>query len=355
MKSPLLVGNKIDKELQACNLGQTKGIAIGPDTSLGVAELMMSNIDAELFAACNPVGGVRFIDDIELSFSRLADADRALMLLEQLLSEYELQLNSTKTSIIELPGEIESIYVTELRRYLPGGGSPSKSQLVDYFNKAFELARAAPQEGVLRYAIAALPSVGASPGLWPLLQSLLWQCIAIDPGTLRFVIDALQIQRLAGPHAIDKALASYAINSLIDRSAVIGHGSEVLWALWAAIYFELSVSLENQNLISQMDDSLVAVAAMYARDCGVFNPHFDSALWKSWIASDEFCGEYWLLEYEAQHRGWFSAEVAAAALKANSVVSFLDGCGVTFIDDGARHTYLPARLAAASGVSGGGY
>ena len=86
-----LPGNVLDRELQACQFGQTKGIAIGPDTSLGIAELLLSPIDQRIKDECNAVGGMRFIDDMEFTFRRLSDADAALARLEAFLSEFELQ------------------------------------------------------------------------------------------------------------------------------------------------------------------------------------------------------------------------------------------------------------------------
>ena len=91
-----LAGNVIDREVQACQFGQTKGVAIGPDTSLGIAELLLAPIDRRLSESCGVLSGVRFIDDMEFSFRKLADAEAALASLESMLYEYELQLNGNK-------------------------------------------------------------------------------------------------------------------------------------------------------------------------------------------------------------------------------------------------------------------
>jgi hypothetical protein len=47
-KAPVLLGNSIDRALQAMNEGQTHGIPIGPDTSLVVAELLLAAVDVAL-------------------------------------------------------------------------------------------------------------------------------------------------------------------------------------------------------------------------------------------------------------------------------------------------------------------
>lgn len=90
MKNMAYYGNVLDREVQAGQHGQTKGLPIGPDTSLGIAELLLAPIDSKLQSTCNIVGGTRFIDDMEFTFRRLSDAETALATLESLLSDIEL-------------------------------------------------------------------------------------------------------------------------------------------------------------------------------------------------------------------------------------------------------------------------
>ncbi len=220
-----LAGNILDRELQACQFGQTKGVAIGPDTSLGVAELLLAPLDKRLKEECRLMGGVRFIDDMEFSFQKLADAEAALAHLESMLYEYELQLNGNKTRILDLPEAVESGYVTELRGYIPTLTKGTNSQWIDYFNTAFLLAKGHPSEGVLRYATAALQGVTATEKCWVIAQNLLWQTVALDPGCLRFVTDVLLLHKHRASRQPDLDLARTAIESLVASSALVGHGS----------------------------------------------------------------------------------------------------------------------------------
>ncbi len=355
MKDMSLAGNVLDRELQASQFGQTKGVPIGPDTSLGIAEILLAPLDLHLKNTCPIVGGTRFIDDIEFTFKRLSEAETALARMEYFLNELELQLNQTKTHIDELPSEIESDYVTSLRPYVPTSGTSSKAQWIDYFNQAFGAARAKPQAGVLRYAVAALQGVQVNPKLWELVQQLLWQCITSDAGCLRFVTDILLSNKAAGGHSIDLDLGASAVESLIQNSAPIGHGSEVVWSIWAAIHLKLPISSASQALIATMDDAVVAVTAMVAHEEKVFESDFDSTLWKSWITPDSFKEEYWLFIYECVKRGWFTAEVTAAGLPTNANVMYLLANSISFVDIDAIHLYTPARRPVLPTGSGGGY
>jgi hypothetical protein len=129
-----LLGNHIDKEIQDSQNGQTKGIAIGPDTSLGVAEVILSVIDEIVAQDQKAVAGVRIIDDLELGFRRVADAEETLWQLESLLHDYELHLNSEKTEIVHLPCALEPAFVSMLRPLIPSSTNGSRAQWVDFFS-----------------------------------------------------------------------------------------------------------------------------------------------------------------------------------------------------------------------------
>lgn len=349
-----LAGNVLDKELQACQFGQTKGVAIGPDTSLGVAELLLAPIDRRLDDECQIMGGARFIDDMEFSFQKLADAEATLARLESMLYEYELQLNGNKTEILELPETLESKYVTKLRCHIPTLTRGTKSQWIDYFNHAFMLAKEHQSDGVLRYAIAALQGITATEKCWSLVQTLLWQSVALDPGCLRFVIDVLLLHKHRVSYVPDGEIASLAIESLIINSAPVGHGSEILWSIWAAMQLGITLSQDAQQAIAGMDDAFVAVAAMVAKRRNVFVGDFSSPIWESWLIEDCFRQEHWLFGYEANRRGWCTDRVRAAKLHNEPTVQALTEADVTFLIDDKVDGYVPNKLRTYD-RGGGGY
>ncbi len=344
-----LAGNVLDWELQACQLGQTKGVAIGPDTSLGIAELLLARVDRELYSQCNIIGGVRFIDDMEFTFRNLSDAEGALAKLEGLLSQIELQLNPKKTQIVELPDEIESTYVTLLRSRIPNSTTASRSKWIDYFNLAFVTSKNHSDGGVLRYAVAALQGVVSSPKNWLLVQELLWQCISADPGSLPFVIDVMLIHRSQGLQ-IDRSIGSAAINSLIQSSAPVAHGGEVVWSIWAAMVLNLRINRKSRSAITKMDDSLVASAAHLAKARGLFPDDFESDLWASWLVEDSFNQENWLFAYESMRHGWYATQIKTSKIKSDVSARFLSSNGVSFLDSTIVDSYTPKRISTTRGA-----
>ena len=352
-----LVGNVLDHELRACQHGQTKGIAIGPDTSLGIAELLLSQFDAQIKDKCNVVGGCRFIDDIELTFKRYSDAEEALTLIETLLHDLELQPNALKTAIRDLPVSIESRFASYLRSNLPIRADAPKSQWIDYFNSAFEFASADRAAGSLRYAVAALSGVRPSDACWDLAQRLVWQCVSLDPGCIRHVVDFIAANRRLEGKVSDPDVAVAAVDSGIQSSATVGHASEVVWAIWAAMYVGFPIGQKSQDAIAEMDDDLVASIAMFAAETkAVFSQPFVSRRWRSWLQQDCFLGEHWLFAYEAYRRDWFPEEVSASQISKDRHAAFLRSIDVTFLVENACTEYVPkAASIGGGGLSGGFY
>jgi hypothetical protein len=209
----------------------------------------------------------------------------------------------------------------------------------------FLLAREFPDDGVLRYAVGCLQAVKVKGSLWELVQSLLWQSIAGDPGCLRFVIDVLWINiHRDETLVLDKSLSQEALDALIARSAPIGHGSEVLWSIWAALLFDLKLSAKSAEALSLMEDSFVAVAASLADERGIFSESLTSAVWARWLEPECFADTHWLFTYEAYRQGWMADKVAHARLNEVACCEFLNQSGVSFLRDTAIAEYQPERF-----------
>jgi hypothetical protein len=338
-----LIGNCIDRELQGSQQGQTKGVPIGPDTSLGIAELILSDIDDIISKKCKIIGGFRFIDDIEYSFLTLGDAERTLSVLEGCLHEYELQLNIKKTEIIQLPDYIESPYISQLRAYKLNSKKMTSSDWIDFFNTGYMLAKQNPTEGVLRYAVSLLRYTCPNKNSWILFQQLLWQCVSLDPGCIRFAIDVIiNIASKDATLEMDKDIAQIAINSLIIASAPIGHGNEIVWSIWAALLFDVQLSDDAKNAIEDMDDPFVAIIAMIADTHGIFSGGVTSSRWADWFDDeDAFFGANWPFIYEAYRNNWFVEKVSSAKISENPMCEFLNLYNVSFIDERQISLYEP--------------
>lgn len=339
-----LLGNRLDIEVRNGQHQQTKGIPIGPDTSLALAELIMAKIDAEVAGEFRTVRGVRYIDDMHFFTNDQATAERLLPFLETQLAKFELQLNHRKTRIEQLPQTLDHGFLSELRFKAPETKTKSILAWTDYFDAAFSLAGKYPFDNVLRYAISQVSHVAASSRNWETVQHLLWQTVALDPGTVRFVLPALlrnKSQRLTP----DKDVASKALTHLITTSAPYGHSSEVAWALWAFSVLKKKPNNTAWKAVLSVADDVVAVAAHACNEIENWNLSPQSDVWNEWLRADAFYDEHWLFAYEACRNGWCKKSIRSEILKGMSgvVAKFLDTNEVSFIDKSAPRSFLRAK------------
>lgn len=254
----LFFGNTLDKEVRNAQDRQTIGVPIGPDTSLVVAESILTCIDVELDNTFN-INGLRYIDDYQLGFNTLGEAEDALAFLQENLGAYELALNPLKTEIIELPKEFESLVISDLRvtniRTSKGG---QRSDLLHYFNKSFAGASVAPQEPILKFAVSKLISTEVHANNYSLFENFILQSASSEPSCLQFVTNQLLKYYRKG-YVLNRDRIQEVLNNIICSESTQGHGNEVANALWGLLILGLSVSTDAANKAVSLKDPFVAI------------------------------------------------------------------------------------------------
>ena len=333
-KGPPLVGDLLDKALQRMNDGQTHGIPIGPDTSLVIAEILLAAADAEFLSkSSNLLRGFRYVDDYELSFQSLSDAEMALTDLQAVLASFELLLNPKKTSIISLPHALDSYWSLELKSIdVRGAKHPvgQRNDLLALFGRAFTLASLHPSESVLRYAVARVQGLGVHSSAWRAFHNCVLGAAAADASTLPVVLGTLYEVARRGGHTVPKAPVAEVLESVIVRHAPRAQGSEVAWALWGALAWKISLSKEAAELVDPMEDDVVAILAMHAAAQGLFpKGALTTSHWSSLALEPQALShEHWLLAYEANQQGWLTVP----SVTAHPVFSAMAAANVSFYD-----------------------
>jgi len=274
----LFPGNKLDFLAKSTQDDQTVGIPIGPDTSFLLSEILLSAVDQFII---NNLGispcGFRWADDFELCFSNILEAEVALNAIESALSDFELTLNPRKTIIEQLPLPLDDYWAIELKYFnFRTTETTQQNDLINYFSRAFDLAKTNPESSVLRYAVARLRSEQIHQSNCPLLQDLMLQCVSAEPGTLGNVFEHYVRFSEIG-YSIDLDKLEEILNYQIQYHSPLRHGSEVAWSLWGAIAFQIPLHFKTAQSISKMDDSIVALLTIEAEQRGLFQTKIDKA------------------------------------------------------------------------------
>jgi hypothetical protein len=187
---PPLLGDDFDKIFRSLQDGQSVGLPVGPDASLLIAEIILSSIDERVFADCND-RGFRFVDDYELVFESESTALDARNKLQSALAEYRLALNPLKTRIERLPVPLADGWSRNLWAIIAQKRVLKKREIIDFFDRAFQLARAEPTAGVLKFALGKLCRKLIDEDAAEIAGHLILQCGRVEAGCLPFVLAIL--------------------------------------------------------------------------------------------------------------------------------------------------------------------
>lgn len=329
-----LLGNVLDLAIRNGQDKQTIGIPIGPDTSLAIAEVILSSVDAKL---SGPITnrGFRYIDDIGCGFRTIAEAEDTLGQLQHFIGDLQLQLNPKKTKITELPSELEASWVPHLRLFAFRASSPSAQQtdLLSYFGRAFELAAIHREEAILRYSVQRLRSVSIFEKNWALYESLLLQCLSVEPGTAPAVIGELYKYHLRMP--LDLVRIAGSLQQLIEDHAPVHHGSEVVWALWGAICLDCKLDAKVVEKALLASDPCVALCVLHAIANGLVLGPIDVSSLEALMHEGELVEDQWLLAYEANLKGWLPNLGGKDFVAASKHFGPMKAAGVSFYDTAA--------------------
>lgn len=322
-----LYGNRLDLWVRETQDKQTSGIPIGPDTSFLMAEAMASRIDAELQRQVSrPLRGTRYIDDYHLYFGTLAEAETALSALHRVAAGYELEVNDAKTEIVELPEPLEPSWKTQLRSIrIDDGNDPTSIKAL--FDKGFELAKQYPHDSVLTYVAKKIKGVSSLEGKnWEVCEPLLLRACFGEPTMLPLLLDIYE-QHKDGDHELIEGLCEY--HGLLHQSF------EVAWSLWLAKNMALALSGHIGEIVSHIDDDIVALAALDLRDSSLLRID-DLSLWRNHLTRDDLYSEHWLLAYEACSHDWLSPLGEDGYIGSDEFFSILRRHDVLFYDTGTE-------------------
>lgn len=330
VKGMVTLGTRIDKLIQAGQEGQTRGIPIGPDTSILFAHVLLGAVDKRLKAGGFAVG-TRFMDDYELVFESRSEAERALAVLEEALADYELELNPQKTSIEELPISIEDEAIEELRTFqIRTTSQGQRFDLLHFFNRAFALAKQKPDRPILRYAVGRLRRLKVTKKCCELLQELVLQAASVEPGVWPKAIPCIQRLRAANPKISAVPIAEV-VDMLVRQQSPRGHSSEVAWSLWAAVVFNLPIRKKAANAVLNMSDDVCALILLHARELKLVQQGVKWNKLDVHLTTQELRNRHWLLVYEAEKKKWLKP-TSGSPIAGDPVFDFLKRMGVEFYD-----------------------
>lgn len=223
--------NKLDWYCQQCQNSQTRGVVVGPDAFRVIAEFIACQIDHELQTRAGQyiVGGIRHVDDFYIGVRSEVDATVVLSHLRDILQNYELQTNDSKTQVIPGLQPVDDLWAQRLRDerlWRP----EDVSRLLD---QAYETAVATRSASPMKLALRRLDERGIyrDDAQWRIAEPKMQRVLYHFPHCVDYVCLII-----AKRHAIDKGLDrdgwETVCSLLIRRHIGFSHHHEISWLLW---------------------------------------------------------------------------------------------------------------------------
>lgn len=341
--------DRLDETIRNCQYGQTTGIPVGPDTSLVLAELVLSSLDQQFELEGGAKAGLRYYDDYEFGYPTYSAAANGLAVLQQLLAEYQLLLNRDKTRIVELLHTLDKPWVNKIRAYRihPTKDKLQRAHILAYFDAMVELSAEYPSDNIVEYAIGRLWRQVSDKTILDynanLLQSLVMQIVLARPSSS---IECYQLLLLLHQRGIrlDMVNIEATLNGVIESAAGLGYGSEVVWALWMALTLNLNINKAASSALSRSSDDFVVLLALDAENKGLIPDKLDKSSWLAYMDSNELEGNHWLVSYEANVKGWLPSSGGGDHVASHALFGRLKAEGVTFYSPVAHSPPAPLAL-----------
>jgi hypothetical protein len=291
-------GNRLDLWTRETQDRQTGGIPIGPDTSYLLAEVIASRLDLVLQTEIGPnLRGTRYVDDYNLYFDNLSEAEKALAVLHGAARQFELEINDLKTRIMEVPEPLEPSWKTQLRG-MELREHTSPTALKALFDRASELAKEHPQDSVLTYVAKMLLTAEINPEHWELCEVLLLRSTVGEPGLMASLLKIYEKYDASPSIMLQRTL-----ESLCKYHSPLHQGNEIAWSLWTARALGMTLPDEVAKAVRTVDDDIVALIALDMMALGLM-PHVETPVWDAHMNLGGLYSEHWLLAYEAFEQGW---------------------------------------------------
>lgn len=300
-----LWGNVIDTELRNCQDQQTNGIPIGPITSNIIAEIILCEIDDKLKTKINK--GKRYVDDYMLFFNSIYDAEDAFKELQKYLLDYQLEINSNKTKIENMPYQIEENWINDLTTFFSNSlFLKQKSFLTKLYNKVLELKKANPNKYVIKYLVTILEDIFIEEDSWKLFETYLLNLTKLDTSILPDVLIIIKSYHLEYNFSLRDIEDFYKM--LIKDNITKGNHYEVSWSLWSLHELNFTIDkdlakdiLDSEDWISKIIifhlNSENKISGSLTQNISIENVNIDNL---------DLYNKKWLFTYETLYNNWLT-------------------------------------------------
>jgi hypothetical protein len=296
-------GNVLDKLIRNSQDAETYGLPIGPYTSYFISEIVNSRIDKEITDKFPDLKGVRVFDDRYFYLDNKDTLNKVLKELNTICKKYNLELNSTKTKIIDLPEVYSEDWLNRIRSYNIRDNVNQKKDLTGFFSVVFELAKNNPNKSVIQYALGKVDKSSVNGDNWNIFYKLLITSALYEPQALPKVITIISNYLQKDSYKINKVELKKIIISNLNYFIEHLHTNEIIWFLHLTRICKIDLPSTIGKKISKIEDSFIATLAVVMSEEKLLNG-INNKIWQNYLNDNGLKTNMWLFSYEAGLRKW---------------------------------------------------
>ncbi|MEJ1119765.1 RNA-directed DNA polymerase [Phyllobacterium sp. CCNWLW109] len=299
-------GNRLDFILRQSQSRQTIGIAVGPDTSKIVSEILLASVDQSFInrSGKNIPIFIRHVDDYWVGGNTQEECEKHLQHLRMALREFELDINESKTRIISTKLVFGDDWPFELTREVVRSlaEKSERSEPLSILSSIVDRATIDNDEGIIRHTIRAIDRKKLWSKDWEMLEHFLAQCAVQFPHSIDYVARVIAWRHRVWSD-VDLSLWQDVALLTINQNAATGRDSEVIWSLWLMKELNIKVSRKATDVILANSGPLpLALLSHFSANKLTLDRKLRQKLWAT-VAGNPYSGPSWPLTLEMVHLG----------------------------------------------------
>ena len=346
-KDKTLLGNQLDRCMQALNYNQTNGILIGNAVSRIIAEIILCTVDEAVQKKFPQITCRRFVDDYYIYTQDSGRIQEIISFVRSNLAQYELSFNENKLQINESPFLYGKPWVEEIKQYMHLQPDVFLSKVIMEYNAHKDIT-------IVKYGLKVIEQCKYSRKNWPAMQSRIINLWVRFPSLSDRILPMLWMNK----DKISKTVLKNAIYSVVEESLLLNREQELVWAIWYARVFDIDL---RQSCVLSVLKSASDVAIIVMLDYIYKNGLQNSSKIKPQLLAlhnklaDEDTDDsgnpnqlmwtaHWLLAYEADRNGWLNVNGQTFNYaQTNSFFNKLLAKGVKFYDTDFAYDEPPQK------------
>ena len=243
------LGDCLDAFMRFQKNNETNGIVVGPFTSRIFSEIILASLDNKL----REEGFVfrRYVDDYKFYFRSESDASESVKTIEKVLSEYNLNLNLSKTEIKQFPYE----QISSLKQSFDS--AMARDGIFGVLNEA-ALFHVSGEKGAYKYALKYIRNHQLPTDAFPLVFPLLVNIMLLDPKYSKYVIQFMKKNK----SIINTDELQNVINIELRNSLHLQLQQETLLFMYMIHELKLNVAADNLLSILSSENDLAIIIAL---------------------------------------------------------------------------------------------